>query len=182
MRNLNGILKSEGHNFLFHSDSLWLRRSPLYTPFGDNPSSLLVLFDGWHAVVGATGTGRQFLGLASLVLTSVALEIYPKHEKDATIYSFYNYTIVLSISHSIKVPLTFRTRRVLSSRLSSKWNYWGGPRDETAETEISIYMCGTIKIPSFIKAVGFEHRTKFCDPSPTIVTIHVLYKRAAGRK
>ena len=130
----------------------------------------------------ATGTGRQFLGLAGLILTSVALEIYPKHEKDATVYSFYKYTIVLSISHSIKVPLTFRTRRVLSSPyLSSKLTYWEGPPNETAKTEISIYMCGTIKIPSFIKAVGFEHRTKFCDPSPTIVTIHVLYKRA-GRK
>lgn len=27
------------------------------------------------------------------------------------------------------------------------------------------------KDPFFIKAVGFEHGTKFCDPSPTIVTI-----------
>jgi hypothetical protein len=54
---------------------------------------------------------------------------------------------------------------------------WGGSLDETGKTEVTCHCrCGTMKIPPCSKALSAEHRTKFCRPSPAMVTSPYKWK------
>jgi hypothetical protein len=93
--------------------------------------------------------------------------------------NFCNY--ITFMYHYVRDPwwsvLEYYSRSSTSLCVSKEATKWGSA-NENGKPEIPCHSrCGTIKIPPCSKALSAEHRSKFCSPSPAMVTSPYEWKK-----